>query len=161
MLQCGFLVFFMQCGFALLEAGSIRHKNTRNILLKNGGRGGGQAAGSEAVPCAPGSGRGMRCAASGPKQCLLKYFQASGALCSAVSHKIHASSVCPVIDACVSSLAWWAVGYAFAMGRCGNSGFIGEGSARSARWAAPALHARLPNLTACLLRGMGSPAGWV
>ncbi|KAL4427117.1 hypothetical protein ABPG77_001121 [Micractinium sp. CCAP 211/92] len=64
-LQCGFLVFFMQCGFALLEAGSIRHKNTRNILLKN------------------------------------------------------------VIDACVSSLAWWAVGYAFAMGRCGNSGFIG------------------------------------
>lgn len=39
MLQCAFLVFFMQCGFALLEAGSIRHKNTCNILLKNGGLG--------------------------------------------------------------------------------------------------------------------------
>ncbi|KAL4459131.1 hypothetical protein ABPG75_013996 [Micractinium tetrahymenae] len=64
-LQCAFLVFFMQCGFALLEAGSVRHKNTRNILLKN------------------------------------------------------------VFDACVSTLAWWAVGYAFAVGQCGNSGFIG------------------------------------
>mmetsp|Transcript_6332 Transcript_6332/g.15206 ORF Transcript_6332/g.15206 Transcript_6332/m.15206 type:complete len:446 (-) Transcript_6332:352-1689(-) len=30
-----FLVFFMQCGFALLEAGSVRAKNTKNILLKN------------------------------------------------------------------------------------------------------------------------------
>lgn len=29
-----FLVFFMQCGFALLEAGSVRAKNTKNILLK-------------------------------------------------------------------------------------------------------------------------------
>ena len=29
------LVFFMQSGFALLEAGSIRAKNTSNILLKN------------------------------------------------------------------------------------------------------------------------------
>ena len=26
----------MQCGFALLESGTIRVKNTRNILLKNG-----------------------------------------------------------------------------------------------------------------------------
>jgi ammonium transporter, Amt family len=34
-LTCAFLVFFMQCGFALLEAGSVRAKNTRNILLKN------------------------------------------------------------------------------------------------------------------------------
>ena len=25
----------MQCGFALLEAGSVRAKNTKNILLKN------------------------------------------------------------------------------------------------------------------------------
>lgn len=25
----------MQCGFALLEAGSVRLKNTKNILLKN------------------------------------------------------------------------------------------------------------------------------
>ena len=32
---CGFLVFFMQCGFALLEAGTVRAKNTKNILLKN------------------------------------------------------------------------------------------------------------------------------
>merc|ERR1719440_1652697 len=32
---CGFLVFFMQCGFALLEAGTVRAKNTKNILMKN------------------------------------------------------------------------------------------------------------------------------
>ena len=31
----GCLVFFMQAGFALLEAGSIRAKNTKNILIKN------------------------------------------------------------------------------------------------------------------------------
>jgi Amt family ammonium transporter len=31
----GVLVFFMQAGFALLEAGSVRAKNTKNILLKN------------------------------------------------------------------------------------------------------------------------------
>jgi len=30
-----YIVFFMQCGFALLEAGSVRAKNTKNILLKN------------------------------------------------------------------------------------------------------------------------------
>jgi len=30
-----YLVFFMQCGFAVLEAGSVRAKNTKNILLKN------------------------------------------------------------------------------------------------------------------------------
>ena len=29
------MVFFMQCGFALLEAGTVRAKNTKNILLKN------------------------------------------------------------------------------------------------------------------------------
>lgn len=28
------MVFFMQCGFALLEAGGVRAKNTKNILLK-------------------------------------------------------------------------------------------------------------------------------
>ena len=32
---CGMLVLFMQCGFALLEAGTVREKNTKNILLKN------------------------------------------------------------------------------------------------------------------------------
>ena len=31
----GCLVFFMQAGFALLEAGSVRAKNTKNILMKN------------------------------------------------------------------------------------------------------------------------------
>lgn len=29
-----YLVFFMQCGFAMLEAGSVQKKNTINILLK-------------------------------------------------------------------------------------------------------------------------------
>jgi hypothetical protein len=32
---CGALVFFTQAGFGLLEAGSVRTKNTRNILIKN------------------------------------------------------------------------------------------------------------------------------
>eukprot|EP00736_Rhodelphis_marinus_P010370 Rmarinus@m.26822 len=31
----GMVVFFMQAGFAVLEAGSVRVKNTKNILLKN------------------------------------------------------------------------------------------------------------------------------
>jgi len=31
----GFLVFFMQAGFAILEAGSVNVKNVKNILLKN------------------------------------------------------------------------------------------------------------------------------
>ena len=35
LMVCAFLVFFMQCGFALLEAGTVRAKNTKNILLKN------------------------------------------------------------------------------------------------------------------------------
>ena len=35
LMLCGFLVFFMQCGFALLEAGTVQAKNTKNILLKN------------------------------------------------------------------------------------------------------------------------------
>lgn len=30
-----FLVFFMQAGFAMLTAGSVRSKNTKNVLLKN------------------------------------------------------------------------------------------------------------------------------
>jgi len=35
LLIMGVFVFFMQCGFALLEAGTVRSKNTKNILLKN------------------------------------------------------------------------------------------------------------------------------
>jgi Amt family ammonium transporter len=31
----GALIFFMQCGFAMLCAGSIRQKNVKNIMLKN------------------------------------------------------------------------------------------------------------------------------
>ena len=34
-LFAGCLVFVMQCGFATLEAGSVREKNVRNVLLKN------------------------------------------------------------------------------------------------------------------------------
>jgi len=30
-----YMVFLMQAGFALLEAGSVRAKNTKNILIKN------------------------------------------------------------------------------------------------------------------------------
>ena len=30
-----FLIFFLQAGFAFLEAGSVRSKNTTNILIKN------------------------------------------------------------------------------------------------------------------------------
>jgi len=34
-LICAILVFWMQAGFAMLEAGSVRKKNTNNILFKN------------------------------------------------------------------------------------------------------------------------------
>jgi Amt family ammonium transporter len=35
LIWAGVLVFFMQAGFGMLEAGSVRAKNTKNILLKN------------------------------------------------------------------------------------------------------------------------------
>eukprot|EP00210_Caulerpa_lentillifera_P003868 g3695.t1 len=35
LLASGFLVFFMQCGFCMLSAGSVREKNAKNIILKN------------------------------------------------------------------------------------------------------------------------------
>ena len=35
MIFAGSLVFFMQAGFALLEAGSVSAKNSTNILFKN------------------------------------------------------------------------------------------------------------------------------
>mmetsp|Transcript_30419 Transcript_30419/g.76217 ORF Transcript_30419/g.76217 Transcript_30419/m.76217 type:complete len:445 (-) Transcript_30419:211-1545(-) len=35
LIWAGCLVFFMQCGFAMVEAGTVRMKNTKNILLKN------------------------------------------------------------------------------------------------------------------------------
>ena len=31
----GFIIFFLQSGFAFLEAGTVRSKNTVNILIKN------------------------------------------------------------------------------------------------------------------------------
>jgi ammonium transporter, Amt family len=34
-LLSGYLVFFMQTGFAMLTAGSVRSKNTKNVLMKN------------------------------------------------------------------------------------------------------------------------------
>jgi ammonia channel protein AmtB len=34
-LLSGYLVFMMQAGFAMLTAGSVRTKNTKNVLLKN------------------------------------------------------------------------------------------------------------------------------
>jgi len=34
-LFCGAAIFLMQCGFAMLCAGSVRQKNVKNILLKN------------------------------------------------------------------------------------------------------------------------------
>jgi ammonia channel protein AmtB len=34
-LLSGYLVFVMQAGFAMLTAGSVRTKNTKNVLLKN------------------------------------------------------------------------------------------------------------------------------
>lgn len=34
-LFCGSIIFLMQCGFAMLCAGSVRQKNVKNILLKN------------------------------------------------------------------------------------------------------------------------------
>lgn len=34
-LMSGYLVFLMQAGFAMLTAGSVRSKNTKNVLLKN------------------------------------------------------------------------------------------------------------------------------
>lgn len=34
-LVSGYLVFFMQCGFCMLSAGSVRSKNAKNIILKN------------------------------------------------------------------------------------------------------------------------------
>jgi len=34
-LVCGALIFYMQCGFAMLCAGSVRQKNVKNIMLKN------------------------------------------------------------------------------------------------------------------------------
>lgn len=35
LLYCGALVFLMQGGFAIFEAGSLREKNSKNIMLKN------------------------------------------------------------------------------------------------------------------------------
>lgn len=29
------MIFFMQSGFALVEVGSVRHKNSQSILIKN------------------------------------------------------------------------------------------------------------------------------
>ena len=110
MLQCAFLVFFMQCGFALLEAGTVRIKNTKNILLKNGEAGLRAAAASTADAAAAAA------IPARPTACL--------PACLPAPQRVYAS-VCAVIDASVSTLAWWSVGYAFAFGKCGDSPFIG------------------------------------
>ena len=34
-IYCATLVFLMQAGFAMLEVGSVRKKNSKNILVKN------------------------------------------------------------------------------------------------------------------------------
>ena len=34
-MTAGVLVFMMNCGFALLESGTVRFKNYQNVLLKN------------------------------------------------------------------------------------------------------------------------------
>jgi ammonium transporter, Amt family len=35
LLVCAIFIFLMQMGFAMLEAGTVRSKNSSNILLKN------------------------------------------------------------------------------------------------------------------------------
>ena len=35
LLYCGAIVFLMQAGFCIFEAGSLREKNIKNIMLKN------------------------------------------------------------------------------------------------------------------------------
>ena len=35
LLFTGSLVFFMQCGFGMLEAGAVKSRSTQNIMLKN------------------------------------------------------------------------------------------------------------------------------
>lgn len=84
------LGLLLQCGFALLESGSIRAKNVRNILLKN------------------------------------------------------------AVDACIGTMWWWAVGYAFAYGSCGQNGFIGE--AAPAAWQCPLADLPAPPLASPLCR---------
>ena len=34
-LLCAILVFFMQAGFGMVEAGLVRSKNASNVLMKN------------------------------------------------------------------------------------------------------------------------------
>lgn len=54
-----------------------------------------------------------------------------------------------VIDVCIGALAWWAVGFAFAFGECGENGFIGHANfftSESENQVRPALRARAPRL---------------
>lgn len=119
-------VFFMQCGFALLEAGTVRIKNTKNIRerLCRVDKGGGCPIESRRLYC---TACGARCHPPRAFHLLPRGApSATPVLSTRCTAKPPVAAVLKnVIDACVSTMAWWSVGWAFAVGKCGDSGFIG------------------------------------